>query len=190
MPESSDDIRQARSGDRDAIERLLERCAPRLERHAEARLGEGLRPRVRISDLVQSTYADVLRSVDGFTGTTEREFFAWVAQALENNIRDKVKGFGRLKRRGEQLTPYDEPPPSERTNPLSEIANKEEVELVHRAMSKLAPDHRQVLQLRFLDGHGHPEIAAALGRTETATRALLVRARLALMAEVKRLRSP
>ena len=41
----------------------------------------------------------------------------------------------------------------------------------------LAPQHRAALTLRYLDGLSVPEAATILGRTVTATEALLVRAR-------------
>lgn len=44
-------------------------------------------------------------------------------------------------------------------------------------LSRLAPQHRAALTLRYLDGLSVPEAAAILERSVTATEALLVRAR-------------
>jgi RNA polymerase sigma-70 factor (ECF subfamily) len=47
----------------------------------------------------------------------------------------------------------------------------------HEVLAGLTPQHRAALTLRYLDGLGVPEAATVLGRSVTATEALLVRAR-------------
>jgi RNA polymerase sigma-70 factor (ECF subfamily) len=47
----------------------------------------------------------------------------------------------------------------------------------HDVLTRLAPQHRAALTLRYLDGLSVPESATALGRGVAATEALLVRAR-------------
>jgi RNA polymerase sigma-70 factor (ECF subfamily) len=54
--------------------------------------------------------------------------------------------------------------------------------LAHRTLADLAPQHRSALTLRYLDGLPVREVASCLGRTEGATEALLVRARVAFRA--------
>ncbi len=49
--------------------------------------------------------------------------------------------------------------------------------LAHQTLARLAPQHRIALTLRYVDDLPVREVAAALGRTEHATEALLVRAR-------------
>jgi RNA polymerase sigma-70 factor (ECF subfamily) len=51
--------------------------------------------------------------------------------------------------------------------------------LAHRVLAEQSGTHRAALSLRYVDGLSVPEVARALGRTVTATEALLVRARAA-----------
>ncbi|MDQ6670153.1 MAG: sigma-70 family RNA polymerase sigma factor [Chloroflexota bacterium] len=54
-----------------------------------------------------------------------------------------------------------------------------DVARAHTVLAGLAPQHRLVLMLRYLDGLSVPETAAVIDRTVHATEALLVRARAA-----------
>ncbi|MGH8919658.1 MAG: RNA polymerase sigma factor [Actinomycetes bacterium] len=63
----------------------------------------------------------------------------------------------------------------------AEVDDPWEVEVdrwrAHEVLTRLAPQHRAALTLRYLDGLGVPEAAGVLDRTVAATEALLVRAR-------------
>jgi RNA polymerase sigma-70 factor (ECF subfamily) len=54
-----------------------------------------------------------------------------------------------------------------------------DVLLAHQVLDGLSGTHRAALTLRYLDGLAVPEVARVLGRTTTATEALLVRAKAA-----------
>ena len=187
-----DDIRQARAGNRDALNRLIARSQARLSEMAHMRLGPGLRRRINTSDLLQSTYLDVVRDVDTFEGQTEDAFVGWVGRIIENNIRDKVRFFGAGKRK-EPPTPNsadDDPwelPGSEGT-PSAAATFGEELAIFGQAMASLSDDQRRAIQLRFVEGMNHRDAAKELGRTESATRVLISRARATLALEIERLR--
>jgi RNA polymerase sigma-70 factor (ECF subfamily) len=53
----------------------------------------------------------------------------------------------------------------------------------HDVLGRIAPQFRAALTLRYLDGLSVPEVADLLGRTVTATEALLVRAKAAFRRE-------
>ena len=53
----------------------------------------------------------------------------------------------------------------------------------HDVLDRIAPQFRAALTLRYLDGLSVPEVADLLGRTVTATEALLVRAKAAFRRE-------
>ncbi len=178
------DLRRAREGDRRALDRLLESMQDRLRRIAEGRLGPGLRAKVRTSDVLQSTYLDVVKSLENFEGEDEAAFVAWVARIMENNIRDKGKYFQARKRQepGGGTVPLDAAGDAraDGSTPSVDAVRAEDLVLVSRALEELAEDHRRVIVLRMIEGRSHQEIGEQLNRSESATRMLLSRARAAL----------
>ncbi len=188
----TEDLRLARAGDRGALDRLLEAVQDRVRGIAEGRLGPGLRARIRTSDVLQSTYLDVVKGVATFEGEDESEFVAWVARIMENNIRDKGKFFQARKRRdpaGGPL-PIDEAAGAEFDGPTPSVdaVRAEDLVLVSRALEELAEDHRRVIVMRMIEGRSHQEIAEEMNRSESAARMLLSRARAALALKLEGLR--
>lgn len=61
-------------------------------------------------------------------------------------------------------------------NGAAELSNRMEQERVRKALLRLPDDQRQVIVLRFLADQSHGEVAAALGKSPDATRALQYRA--------------
>jgi RNA polymerase sigma-70 factor (ECF subfamily) len=190
--EISDILRRARAGDRDALGELLERAKPQLERAARAVLGEELRARVRTSDLLQSTYLEVLSSVQDFHGKTEAAFAHWVARILENNVRDAGKFHGaqrRAKKKESSSTEVDFLPARHPgTSPSATAALSDELVLIGRALQRVPEDYRRVILLNLKPGANHVDTAQTLQRSVGATRVLLARARAALILELDRLR--
>lgn len=185
------DLRRACRGDRDALSRLLARSERRLTGLARARLGDELRQKVRTSDILQSTYLDVVRSVGDFGGETEDEFVTWVGRIMENTIRDKRRYFAATKRQEPGGDTRIGPDRAEGAlhSPSSVAAWGDDIGFLRAALARLSDDHREVIVRRMVKNESYADVAAALGRSELATRALLHRARGALLMELDRLRS-
>ncbi len=185
------ELDRARAGDREALSRLLELTQERLRRITDRRLGPALRARLRASDILQSTFLDVVRGVPTFNGMSEDSFVAWVTQILENTIRRKGRFFNARKRRplanAEAAKDGASPVLRSVATPSMELSRSEDLILVSRALDAIPEDYRRVIMLRVVDGRPHRDVAAMLGRTETATRMLLSRARAALSLEIERL---
>ena len=186
---NQEDIFHARRGDREALDRLLARLHDRLEIMAHNELGPGLRAKVHTSDLLQSAYLDVVRSVEKFEGETENQFVGWFSRILNHNIRDKVRYFEAQKRRAgdpETVSNLEDPnvSPSEGVR-----INDREIELTEKtklALAKLSAHQREVLELRFSDGMTHKEIAEKLQRSPESVRVMVCRARSALALQIRR----
>ena len=83
-----DDIASARRGERDALDRVLTALQSRLRTAAANKIGTPLRRKMATSDLLQSTYVDVVRSIQSFEGDDPDTLVAWITRIMENNVRD------------------------------------------------------------------------------------------------------
>ena len=183
-----DDVRRARRGDTDALERLFVRYAADLRAVVDREGSPRLRNEVRTSDLLQSTYIAVLRDIDRFEGVSPRAFLGWAKKILLNTIRDKGRYFDLRRRHGESPSPtpveINDPAPGPRTR----AEDEDEFRTNMRAFQRLSPDHREVLTLAVLEELSHKEIGERMGRSEGASAKLLARARAELQIERRRLR--
>jgi RNA polymerase sigma-70 factor (ECF subfamily) len=185
-----DDVRRAKSGDRSALNRLLERNQERLNRLAHRHLGPRLRLKVRTSDLLQSTYLDVFRGLAEFEGETEEAFVGWFGRIVERNIQDKVRYLAAQRRNPlrEVSESKARRSPARGLSPSAQLAFVDELLLVGRAIDRLPAEYRRVIELKVVKGLDHREVAKKLGRTEVSARTLLARARAALLVGIDELR--
>lgn len=190
MNDPNDDLARARTGDRDAMRRLIDRNQKRLRSLLELRLTPDLRARTHLSDILQSTFLQVLRSVDRFRGDDEEQFSAWLVRILENRVRDKRRYFQAEKRRGSGGIEEDQVDPESLRGgahaPNAPLDFAEEFRAVHLALDALKAEHRQILVLRLVENQSHEAIAARLGKSEDACRQAFARARAAFLTEVER----
>lgn len=165
-------------------ERVLRRVAPRL-------MGPVLRQRGRTSDLVQSALADAVAAFPSFRGRDESEFIGWTLRILQHNALDRRRRLLAARRHVARELMSEEAGDgvaARARSPSQTAMDREELVRMARAMRKLPPEQRRVLQLVGLRGLSHAEAARALVRTEGACRVLLARARANLLVEMARLR--
>ncbi|MDI6694710.1 MAG: sigma-70 family RNA polymerase sigma factor [Anaerolineales bacterium] len=125
-------------------------------------------------DCVSETFSRFLRAVRDGLGPVEN-VRAYLYRIAHNWITDHFR------RQPIPLLSLD----SERheepdANPSSVVAVQFERERIRKALLMLPPEQRQVIELRFLENWAHKDVAAALGKSEEATRALQHRALIAL----------
>src|SRR5262249_27352492 len=136
-----------------------------------------LRAKVDASDLVQQTLLEAYRDFAHFRGATEAEWLAWLRQILSHN----AANFGRqdpgthkrqarrevaLANGGDASTPRGLPAPADRgESPSQELLRKERELQVADALTRLAPDYREVILLRNLQRLSFQEVAERMGRS-------------------------
>jgi RNA polymerase sigma-70 factor (ECF subfamily) len=122
-----------------------------------------------IDDIVQETYARMLRAREGGTATLTRAYLFVVARnvALDLLRRQRtvsLEGLGDLK----GLCVVEEGPDAAET-----LSREQELELLAAAMRALPPRCREILTLRRIQGLSHRAIAEQLGIAEGTVNAQL-----------------
>lgn len=150
----------AGQGSPEALEALLSRYRPRLERWATGRLPVHARSLLDTGDLVQETLLRVLGSIASIQFREPGKFEVYVRQAVLNRIRDQIRWARR--RAGSESAPEDlvDPTPS----PLEEAIGADVIRRYEEAMGTLSDGERQILHLRIELHLGYEEIATITGR--------------------------
>jgi len=101
---------------------------------------------------------------------------AWLVTLARSRAIDRIRSEG-SRQRAEQNAGLDPPPPTEDAS--ANAAHRQMSERVGRALDKLGPQHRQVLELAYFGGLTQSEIAdrlnTPLGTIKSWTRQALVR---------------
>ena len=168
---------RARRGDEDAFAQLVEDNQRRLYNLALRMTG---RPE-DAEEVVQEAFLNAWRGLDFFKG--DSTFATWVYRLTSNAAIDHLR---RARRAGEPLslsgdeedaaTELPDPDPG----PQEELERTERAAALRCALDTLSPPHRQVLEMRALDGLSYAEIAQLLDLTPGTVKSRLARARLAL----------
>ena len=164
---------RARTGDRPAMEALLERCLPPLKRWAHGRLPAVARGNMDTGDLVQEAALHVLGCLDRFEPRHVGAMQAYLRQSVINRIRDEIRRIGRNPPPLELQDQYA----SDRTTPLEAAIQSEAYEHYREALSKLSTKDREMIVARIEVQWSLPEIAQRFGmRTADAARMAVSRA--------------
>jgi RNA polymerase sigma factor (sigma-70 family) len=182
---SVDLLLKAQSGDDDALNRLLGRYLPRLQRWASGRLPSGVRTMLDTGDLVQDAVINALRHLDTFEIRTEGALQAYLRRAVNNRITDLYRRAATRRARGEM----PEEIVAAGTSPLEAAIGAEALEHYERALASLNDGERQAIVLRVELGLDYEEMAAQLAKPSAdAARMAVTRAITRLAAEMRRAR--
>ena len=166
-------LRAVSEGDRVALRLLYERHAPWLFLRLSRRCGD----RTIVEEVMQDTFVAVWRRPDGYAGRGEVAAWIWGIgiRRLIDRLR-KVSVSERLRARARQ--PFAEGSPSAEEQVLLGIEYGD----VARALDRLSPELRAVLQATVLDGLSTKEAARLLGIPQGTVKTRLMRARAQLRA--------
>ncbi|MGH9140923.1 MAG: RNA polymerase sigma factor [Vicinamibacterales bacterium] len=178
MPEfkadsSVDLLLKAQSGDDDALNQLLTRYLPRLQRWASGRLPWGLRTMLDTGDLVQDAIMNALPNLKKFEIRSDRALQFYLQRAIRHRIIDLYKR-GRRRPAREEIA---EDTPAAGVSPQEAAIGAEAFDRYERALMSLKAEERQAIVLRFELGLEYGEIATQLGKPSSdAARMAVTRA--------------
>ena len=83
---------------KEALDRLYERCAPKLLSYIRLKLGRSLRERLESRDILQATLLKSFQHLDEFRGADGRSLMAWLARIADHEIVDRADYHHRQRR--------------------------------------------------------------------------------------------
>ncbi len=149
-------VRAARSGRREAVERLIARmrCVPRMLAAKNARMGRPLDD-AELEDLVQESLYAIWRKLDTYAGRAALETWFYRFCFLE-----LVRRVAQARRTPAPLTDVENALPAAIT---SERPGPFELEHVYRGLERLEPDEADAIRAKHLEELTFDEIGARLG---------------------------
>ena len=182
-PESSVNLlARARSGDREALERLFRRYRPILRRWARGRLPVWARELVDTDDLVQDTLIATVRRIETFEPHHDGALLAYLRQALQNRIREEIRRRGR----GPDRDSLDAQTPDDTASPLERTVGLQNLERYEAALGRIRAEDRELIVLRMEMGLSYDELAEAAGKpSANAARMAVLRALFRLGKEIE-----
>jgi len=152
-------LARAQGGDAVAMEALMGRYLPRLQRWASGRLPRHSRRLLDTDDLVQDALVNTLRLLDGFQPRHDGALMAYLREAVANRIRME------LRRPAQESSPL-EPDllPSNGDSPLQSVLDSEALARYERALGALDEDDRAAIVSRFEMGLSYEALARAMNR--------------------------
>ena len=182
LDSTSELIQRVRSGDKDSLERLIQRHVAPLRRYASGRLPRWARDLADTDDLVQDTLLRTFSRLDGFEVRGAGALQAYLRQAVMNRLRDELRRTGRVPAHVD-LSGIDLPGEG---SPLEETIGRETAARYLAALARLEPDEREAIIGRVEMDYSYAELADALGKpTPDAARKAAKRALLRLAEEMK-----
>jgi DNA-directed RNA polymerase specialized sigma24 family protein len=164
LESTSELIRRVREGDRDSLERLIQRHVGPLRRYITGRLPRWARDLADTDDLVQDTLLRTFSRMDAFEVRGAGALHAYLRQAVDVHDMELV-GEG---------------------SPLEETIGREAADRYVAALARLEPEEREAIIGRVEMEYSYAELAEMLGKpTADAARKAARRALLRLAEEMK-----
>lgn len=186
-------VARAKSGDAEALNELFTRYHRLMVEIARRKLGTRLRLKEEPDDLAQTTFREATRDFRSYEYRGEGSLVRWLAQILQNKIRDRAEFYGATKRdlsreRAMEGAPKKDfealptlEPESHDLSVTVQVQRDENYDHLHKALSELTPEHRQAIALVFFQGMQLRDAGEAMGgKSEDAVRMMLKRAEVKL----------
>lgn len=129
-----------------------------------------------VEDLVSEVFYKCVRSLKQYKPQKKATFSSWLFRIAHNQVVDYYRKQKELMGTDLEeeffLRLKDEKQPS----PDQKVLKNEEAMLIHKLLKKLKPNHREILELKYLEEFTNTEIASITGKTEGNVRIIQLRA--------------
>ncbi len=194
MSRFDDRISRAREGDRAAFDDIVREHEVAVRALITGELGDLLKARVEVEDLVQESFLRGFQAIAQFQGATGAELRSWLLTIARRAVMERGRRLATQKADARREVPLGDLQSDSAGTPHAPVAGLESPSptpsrVVRReerygrlmeAIDQLSPDHRQAIVLARLQGLPVKEVARRMGRSEKATSMLLTRATEAL----------
>lgn len=171
-------VREARSGDRDALQELVERAYPVVRRWCLVRTGDP----ADADDLTQDVLLQMIRRLDSFQGSSR--FTTWLYSVVRNAAADRLRRDRRRARLNLDPVAIERTRPDPHPRPDLGADRTLLGRMIRTFFDELPARQREVFDLTELQGMSAAEAAEILGIEPVSVRAHLFKARRALRARI------
>lgn len=179
----------ARLGDADAVNRLLDRHRDALRRMIQMRLDQKIQRRVDVSDVVQDVLMEANRRLRDYLRNPTMAFHLWIRQIARDRIIDAHRRHRSSARRSVDREQSMAPVCDERSSvllaaqlcdpqltPAAAATRQELASRVEQALAHLEDPDCEIIVMRHYEQLSNQEIAAVLGLSEPAASMRYLRA--------------
>jgi RNA polymerase sigma-70 factor (ECF subfamily) len=162
----------AQRGDQAAFGALVRRHQDRIYRHLLNLTGS----REEALELAQEVFIKAWQALPQWR--PDAQFHTWLYRIASNVALDLLR-----RRKLATFVPLDDEghdQPAPQAGPELQLQATQGIRALDAALARLAPDHREIVLLREVEGLSYGELAAALGIDEGTVKSRLARARSAL----------
>ena len=135
-------------------------------------------------DVAQDAFVSAWENIGNFQFRSR--FSTWLYRIVKNKCLNHIDQYQRRKTDPTEIDDSQPWVPLDTVTPEAEALRTEEKEIVHAALAKLKPSHREILVLRELQDLSYEEIAEIVGCTLGRVKSRLHEARKALKKELER----
>ena len=181
---------QARGGDRNAVERLLELHRAALRRMIDLRLDPALAGRLDASDIVQEVMLEASRRLGQYLDKPIMPFQIWLRHLAKDHIIDAHRRHRKAQRRSlDREQPIVPAAFADRSSielaaqfldreatPASAALRQELARRLAQAVATLEDDDRDIILMRHYEQLSNQEVATMLGLSEAAASMRYLRA--------------
>lgn len=179
-----------KSGDVEALAGLFQEHYDRLRRMVELRIDARLRGRIDAADVMQDSFIDLSKRLDGYLSDPKLPLFLWLRQVVSDRLAMVHRHHlgTRMRDAAQEVSLYRNALPrassaalvsmllGRLTSPSSAAIRAERVLQIQEAVNALAPMDREVVALRHFEQLTRAETATVLGITEEAGAKRYIRA--------------